>query len=79
MFQLIPLIASEELIFYVFFRKFNISIPMETNQIERFGLKWYAWWRTTQQTFLQSFCQNICSEIAINLNFHFSHCKSMAT
>ena len=52
---------------------------MATNQIDRFGLKWYACWRTTQQTFLQNFCQNICNEIAINLSFHFSHCKSMET
>ena len=26
-----------------------------------------------------NFCQNISNEIAINLNFHFSHCKSMET
>ena len=36
---------------------------MATNQIETFGLKWYAWWRTTQRTFLQNFCQNICNEV----------------
>ena len=54
---------------------------MTTNKIEQFGLKWYASWRTTttQQTFLQFFCQNICIDIAINLNFRFSHCKSMKT
>ena len=51
---------------------------MAANQIERFGLKWYAWWRTTQQTVLQNFRQNICNEIAININFHFSRCKSTA-
>ena len=62
-----------------FFTNLTFRLPIGNQQIERFGLKWYAWWRTTQQTFVQNFCQNICNEIAINLNFHFSHCKSMET
>ena len=41
-FSFIPLLAFEELIFY-FFCKFNLSAAIATNQIERFGLKWYAW------------------------------------
>ena len=37
----------------------------------------YAWWRTTQQTFIKTFSQNTCSEIAMKTYFHFSHYKSM--
>ena len=48
---------------------------MATNQNEEFVQLLYAWWRTTQQTFIKKFCQNTCSEIAIKTYFHFSHYK----
>ena len=38
--------------FFIVFRKFNISVAMTTNQIEKFALRWYVLWRTTQHTFL---------------------------
>ena len=52
---------------------------MTTNQNEEFVQHYYAWWKTTQQTFLKMLCKNTCSETAIKANFHFSHCKSMET
>ena len=48
-FQLYPPYSFRGVDFLRCIRKFNISIAMATNQIERFGLKWYTWWRTTQQ------------------------------
>ena len=52
---------------------------MATNQNVEFVQLLYAWWRTTQQTFIKMFCQNTCSEIAIKTYFHFPHYKSMET
>ena len=49
---------------------------MAINPIERFGQKWYAWWRNTKQTFLQKF---LSKYLQWDLSFHFSHCKSMET
>ena len=58
----------------------RLSVAMTTNQIEEFVHLLYAWWRTTQQTFIKKkFCQNTCSEVAIKTYFHFSHYKSMKT
>ena len=54
---------------------FRLSVAMATDQNEKFVQLLYAWWRTTQQTFIKMFCQNICSEIAIKTYFHFSHYK----
>ena len=45
---------------------------MATNQNEYFSHNF-----TTQQKFPENFCQNTCSETEINVNFHFSHYKSM--
>ena len=45
---------------------------MATNQNVEFVQLFYAWWRTTQQTFIKTFCQNTCSEITIKAYFHFS-------
>ena len=45
--------------------------------IQRFGQTANVWKRITKGTFLLDFCQNIGSEIAVNLNFHFSHSKSL--
>ena len=36
-FSLIPLMASEEMIFEYFFRKLNLLVAMVTNQIQQFG------------------------------------------
>ena len=43
-FQLYPPLnmASEELIFLYFFHKFSLCVAMATNQIQRFGQKWYV-------------------------------------
>ena len=58
---------------------FRLSVAMATNQNVEFVQLLYAWWRTTQQTFIKTLCQNTCSETAIKTNFHFSHYKSMET
>ena len=58
-------------------QRFRLSVAMATNQNEEFVKLLYAWWRTTQQTFIKKFCQNTCSEITIKTYFHFSHYKSM--
>ena len=47
----LPTIWGVDLLIF-FFCKFNLSVAMVTNQIQRFSLKWYAWLRATQQTFL---------------------------
>ena len=41
-FQLFPLMASEEMIFEYFFRKFSLSVAMATNQIQRLGQNSYV-------------------------------------
>ena len=51
-FQLHPLMASGEMIFFIFFCKYNLSVAMATNQIQQFGQNSYASYRTTQGTFL---------------------------
>ena len=56
---------------------FRLSVAMATNQNGEFVQLLYAWWKTTQQTFIKKFCQNTCSEITIKTYFHFSHYKSM--
>ena len=56
---------------------FRLSVAMAINQNEEFVQLLYAWWRTTQQTFIKKFCQNTCSEITIKTYFHFSHYMSM--
>ena len=58
---------------------FKLSVAMAASQNEEFVQLLYAWWRTTQETFIKKFCQNTCSEIAIKTYFHFSHYKSMET
>ena len=58
---------------------FRLSAVMATNQNEEFVQLLYAWWRTTQQTFIKMFCQNTCSDTVIKTYFHFSHYKSMET
>ena len=58
---------------------FRLSVAMVTDQNEEFVQLLYAWWRTTQQTFIKMSCQNTCIEIAIKIYFHFSHYKSMET
>ena len=78
-FSFLPLMTSEKKIFEYFFRKFNISVAMATNQNQRFGQNLYGLYRTTPGTFLWNFCQNICSNTEINANFHFSHYKSKET
>ena len=52
---------------------------MATNQNEEFVQILYAWWRTTQQTFVKKIFQNTFSELAIKTYFHFSHYKSVET
>ena len=42
-FTFIPLLASEEMIFNIFFQKLIISVAMATNQIQRFGQNSYVW------------------------------------
>ena len=60
---------------------FRLSVAMVTNQNEEFVKLLYAWWRTTQQTFIKTFSQNTCTcgEIVLKTYFHFSHYKSMET
>ena len=58
---------------------FSLSFATATNQNEQFAQYLYAWWKTTQQTFLNKSCQNICNETAITAIFHFPHYKSMET
>ena len=41
-FSFIPLTTSEKKIFEYFFRKFNISVAMATNQNQRFGQNSYG-------------------------------------
>ena len=36
------MMASEEIFFYIFFRKYSLSVAMETNQIQQFGQNSYA-------------------------------------
>ena len=60
-------------------QNFGLSVTMATNQNVEFVQFLYAWWRTTQQTFIRTFRQNTCSEIAIKIYIHFSHYKSMET
>ena len=55
------------------------SVAMATNQNEEFVQLVYAWWRTTEQTFIKKTSQNTCIEIALKTYFHFSHYKSMET
>ena len=76
-FRFILFIASEDLIFflYFFFANFSISVAMASNRIERFRQKWNVWLWTTQRTFLY----NICNEIAVNTNFHVSHYRSVVS
>ena len=44
-FQLHPLMAPEEMIFFIFFpHKFSLySVSMATNQLQRFGQNSYVW------------------------------------
>ena len=60
-------------------QRFRLSVAMATNQNVEFVQLLYAWWRTTQQTFIKMFCENTCNAIAIKTYFHFSHYKSMET
>ena len=42
-FQLYPPYGFSGVDFLIFFRKFSLFVAMDTNQIERFGLKWDVW------------------------------------
>ena len=57
---------------------FRLTFSCHGNKSKR-GLKFHAWWRTTQQTILKNFCQNTCNKTVIKPNFNFSHYKSMET
>ena len=72
-FSFSPLKTSEKKIFEYFFFKFNVSVAMATNQNQQFRQNSY------EDYFRNISVKNICNEIAINLNFHFSHYKSMET
>ena len=61
------------------FRKFTLYVAPSTNQIKRFGQKSYETWRTSQKHICEKYVSNISSETAENVNFHFSHYKSMGT
>ena len=50
---------------------------MAPNEIQRFGENSYVWLEDYTRNISVNFCQNIYSEIAIKLNFHFFHRKSM--
>ena len=78
-FSFIPLIASEEKIFYYFFRKFSVSVAMATNQVQRFGKKIIWLVEDYSRNISVNFCQNICCEIAISANCYLSHYTSTAT
>ena len=67
-FQLHPLMASEEIVFEYFFREFNLSVAMATNQIHMFGKR-----------LLKEHLCKICNEISIKAYFHFYNYKSMET
>ena len=39
-----------------FIQHLRLSVAMATNQNEEFVQHFYAWWRTTKETFLKMFC-----------------------
>ena len=75
--------ASEEMIFLIFFRKFNILVAMATNPLNQSNS---AVWKKfiymlgrglLKEHFCKTFIKYICSETIINANFHISHYMSM--
>ena len=54
-FSFIPLMTSEKKIFEYFFRKFNISVAMATNQTPRFGQNSYVCKGLLQEHFCKTF------------------------
>ena len=71
--------ASEEMIFYIFFRKFS---PFGCHGNQANSVVWTKIICLVEDNSInnsETFCQNICNKIALNANFHFSHYKSMET
>ena len=65
---------ASEIIFEFFFANLSFQLPWQPIKFNSLD-KIYKFRRGLLKEHF--FCQNICSEIAINLKFHFSHCKSM--
>ena len=77
-FSFIQLTASEEMMFFIFFRKFSFSVAMTINQIQGFGRKLYL-----VEDYSVKISENLLPKyLQRNSNkcqFSISHCKSMET
>ena len=74
-FSFIPLIASEELGFFIFFRKFNLAVAMATNYIDSFGLKMIC----LVEDHSTNISVKILNRIVFHINMLLKDVKGLAT
>ena len=77
-FSFIPLTISEEMIFEYFFQIFNLYVAMAINKFSDLDKIHMNRRGLLKKHFCKKQNLNICSETAKIVEFHFSHCKSMA-
>ena len=66
-------------IFYFYFENLKFRLPWQPIKIDDWDKVHMVCRGLLREHFCKTFFQNICNVLAVNLSFHFSHCKSMET